>query len=192
MKRPSKNRLAILLNGPPQVGKDTLAELIPLPKATLADIPRAEAAKYYDYVDEFFYLASAQETKNVVHPALGKTPRQALIDFAEQVAKPTRGSDCFAKQFAEEQTVYHEFVMTDLGFPVEAEELAKKFDLVITVQLEREGCSFENDSRTYVDSVASNNPVIRFDNNWRGDEDCVDKAKQLRAQIEAEVEKHFR
>ena len=167
------NTTCIAFNGPPGIGKDTIVSLI-VPKdgtgvhvGTLAEMIREEAEQYYNYPG-FVANWGDRAWKEAYCPILGKTRRQAIIDYSEKVVKPNKGSDYFAEQFAAKMSNHKCSIMTDLGFDEEAYCLAEKIDLVIIVQLHHPEFDFSKDSRSYVEISAPNVRTIKY---WtqRGD-----------------------
>ena len=102
----------IILNGPPNIGKDTLGnnvqQLIGWPRMEFKEALYRETASYYgvDLVT-FAMLASGRTTKEVPMPTLGGlSPRQAMIHVSEEVIKPKFGKQFFgAKAYELIQTL---------------------------------------------------------------------------------------
>ena len=167
------NNTCIAFNGPPGIGKDTLvAMMVPHERTTvhvgtLSVLIREEAEKYYNYPG-LVANWDDRDWKEAHCPILGKTRRQAIIDYCEQVVKPNKGSDYFAEQFADAMSNHKCSIMTDLGFDTEAYCLSEKIDLVIIVQLHHPDFDFSKDSRSYVEIDAPNVRTIKY---WthRGD-----------------------
>lgn len=155
----------IILNGPPNIGKDTLGnnvqQLIGWPRMEFKEALYRETASYYgvDLVT-FAMLASGRTTKEVPMPTLGGlSPRQAMIHVSEEVIKPKFGKQFFgAKAYELIQTLdgsTDTVVFSDGGFVEEAEYLVGMGFEVHIIQLHAEGRDFGNDSRNYVNLVGA-------------------------------------
>lgn len=97
-----------------------------------------------------------------------KTPRKELIDKSEKEIKVEHGEGGVAVITAGYMKEYDNwqdqlFIFSDGGFNVEIGALCKELgitkDQITVVRLDAEGCSFNNDSREYID-----NPNIRLFN----------------------------
>ena len=156
----------IILNGPPNIGKDTLGnnvqQLIGWPRMEFKEALYRETASYYgvDLVT-FAMLASGRTTKEVPMPTLGGlSPRQAMIHVSEEVIKPKFGKQFFgAKAYELVQTLedrhLRTVVFSDGGFEEEAQYLIDQGCEVHIIQLHAEGFDFGNDSRNYVTLVGA-------------------------------------
>lgn len=155
--------VALILNGPPGCGKDTMANIalqLGWVKRQFKDALYAKTAEYYKVgLENFIELASNRDTKDSVRPAglFGKTPREALIHVSEDVFKPRHGSDYFGKVEADSVRKYFGrvggdafIVYPDGGFPDEVHAVGREFDLTIVVRLHRVGFDFSSDSRDYI------------------------------------------
>ena len=87
------------------------------------------------------------------------TPRDMLIAVAENIIKPEFGNNIFAvdalnsiRQHMLNNIGGNIFVMPDCGFDYEADVIKGAFPnaKVVVVQIEREGHTFDNDSREWV------------------------------------------
>lgn len=168
MKMPPAN-MCVAFNGPPGIGKDTIAELLlksagsRVYRGTLATMIRKMAAEHYN-MPEFPVVSADRVTKDKHYPGFPEgisTPRQALIFFSEKIIKPRHGADYFAERFAKELEPYPMSIMTDLGFDVEAHCLADRIDFNIIVQLHHPEFDFSGDSRGYVNIERDNVVTIR-------------------------------
>lgn len=160
----------ILVNGPPYSGKDTVANHIC--ESFHPDVRhfrfktilyRAVSMFYGLSYDKVLELCTAgPEIKDVAHPLFkGKSPRQALIHISETVMKPNFGDDIVSNLTAIDITNAADqcdgkfiAVMSDCGFPAEVEQMKNLLGLsrkdVYVIRVERNGCSYEGDSRTYL------------------------------------------
>lgn len=146
---------AIIFNGPPGSGKDTLADLVErhyqCAHVRFKDglVPLVLAAYRVDQA--WFTAHYTRELKDQPCAELaGMSPRQALINMSENVIKPAFGDAAFgliaAKRITDQLTVF-----SDGGFVSELQPIVDLLGArhVLIVQLTRHGCTFENDSRTY-------------------------------------------
>jgi hypothetical protein len=145
-----------MINGPPRSGKDTFGEFCltqenveiikfaePLHAAARASVPPREL-EYYAYTH-----------KEEVIPSLGISYRQLCIEISENFYKPTFGIDVFGRIAASTMSGLgkgYTWVITDSGFAYEAKPV---IDLVgasncTLIRLHRHGCSYKNDSRSYI------------------------------------------
>lgn len=156
----------IILNGPPNCGKDTLGAILVeygFVKHAMKDQLYIDTAKEFGVnLYELVRRASDRELKE--EPWLELTlpesdslsrilsPREALIHTSENIIKPTQGDDYFGLAAAEACRVAGDplVVFTDGGFQAEIAPLLKTFHSVVVFRLQREGCSFEGDSRKYL------------------------------------------
>jgi len=156
----------IILNGPPNVGKDTIAEgmqefgfhqmafktRLYLDTVTHFNAPIDEFMDRATdrYLKEQSWLKLALPTDTDYLQLL--SPREALIHVSENVIKPLHGDQYYGEQVVETalQHGYQKIVMSDGGFPEEVIPLYDAFEHVIICRLHREGCSFEGDSRSYL------------------------------------------
>ena len=158
-----KTDLAVLLNGPPNCGKDTIAdELVKLgySKYTFKQSLYKATADFFNItLDTFLMLANsrvAKETKNILlkHPSFDSllSPREALIFVAEEVIKPTYGNSYFGCQTSAqiEADQPSKVVISDCGFEYEIKPIQNITNKVIVVSLYKKDCLFNNDSRNYI------------------------------------------
>lgn len=159
------NRPIIILNGPPNCGKDTLADALSdvAVKVEFKHALYKETAKYCKVdLSHFTNLATNRSTKEKYIHMLGCTPRGALIHVSENIIKPQYGKQFFGKALARtisQRPWASAFVVSDGGFDEEIEPL-HDVGKVLIVRVLRDGCSFEGDSRKYLD-----NPICVLDNN---------------------------
>ena len=169
--------LVIMFNAPPRAGKDTACEIL------MRKFP--ESVKY-EYFKEYLYKESAKvlgldfnfwasvcqngdlKDKPMLRLQTGEaegslTPRDILINVAENILKPKHGKDCIAnatahkiaktiQQFKAEKGYNPIIVVPDLGFPYEADAVRAIIPSaeVAVVHIKREGYTFDGDSRNYV------------------------------------------
>lgn len=153
----------ILLNGPAGVGKDTLGAMLReklIEEKHNAYIDKfsfplkAAVATFFRLTDaEFQYYFETPEKEKPQSRFCGVTPRQALINFSENYAKPTFGEAVFAKAcLARNKDTPGFVIITDCGFTVEYMTVhdALPAGHTFLVALERDGLTFEGDSREYI------------------------------------------
>ena len=162
----------ILVNGPPQSGKDTLGRLV------VAELERrgrpARVEKFAEPIKRGAHSAYGlpptldtehfNDCKDVPEPRFhGRTPREVYIAFSEAFMKPLHGDGIFGELLAQRLLRGGArapvgpgacVVVTDSGFDAEAERLAEELGLsaesVTVARVSRPATSFEGDSRDYV------------------------------------------
>lgn len=183
-----------LVNGPPNSGKDAacsfLANTYKHNYHTLHTCFKQKlwslAAALYCIDEETFYtLATTRETKEVKIPTIKGmlSPRDMLIDTSENIIKPNFDKKYFGHALVQycDQQYYESYkedklvvFVSDCGFTDEIlaviNDAQLKPDDVVLIKLVREGCSFANDSRSYVDLPEGYNNVYTVDNNGTIDE----------------------
>ena len=169
----------ILFNSPPGSGKTTAAQLLydvfdkyedvhVFKYAFSRPLKEATHAMYgIDYPWDAF-----EPTKDLPQEKFfGLTPRQAYIKVSEEMVKPVLGNDHWGKVFAAHAEKFNMLIgetviiISDCGFKSEVDALKKKIgaDNITLVRLTREGTSFVNDSRSYVED--KDIFTATFDNN---------------------------
>ena len=174
----SQNKVEIIfVNGPPRSGKDTVGALLvqhsPRVVRTMKFAKELKDRVHLAY--KLFNSNGGGPIPTEIFDAVkdqpqefffGKTPREVYIAFSEDFMKPTHGEGIFGRMLLQnlkrgiEQEAAHlpenkrtEFiVITDSGFRCEAEPIIEHFgaENCRLLQLQREGCSFDNDSRNYI------------------------------------------
>lgn len=163
----------ILLNGPPRCGKDTAAELLlahlPFPVAHVKFAePLRQAIPAMFGLGKGTWMRLYQHDKDVPSRLLkGMSPRQAMIWLSEDVMKPTFGYDIFghlAINQIEDATKepQNNIVLSDSGFTRETRCLIDRYGIenLLLLQMYRDGCTFANDSREYIDIEGLNTSHI--------------------------------
>lgn len=150
-------RTLVMLNGPPQCGKDTAGGII----STLCAIP-SHIDKFARVVKDRTHAAygisnathdAYEHCKDDPHPDfLGISPRDAYIAFSEAFLKPLHGKQIFGEFLARdlEHVSAPVSILTDCGFQEEIPPVLALFDQAYIIRLHRRGKSFRGDSRSYV------------------------------------------
>lgn len=154
----------VLFNGPPSVGKDTIA-------GAFADSKKYKTFSFADPLKRGIHVTldlphteprAYELTKNIRQDDFfGLAPRETYIEVAERSYRKVFGKAIFAKiaakgMFREIQiTREKKFCIFDLGFPIEVTHMCDVFGMdfnIYVVNVAREEASFEkrNDSRRYV------------------------------------------
>lgn len=151
----------ILLNGPPGCGKDTIGRIISSACGALEEkfaSPLKQSVPHiYDIKPSFWRNnMDIHGVKDQPHPLLfDKSPRDVQIAISEALLKPLHGEDVFGKIMANKlnASAAVNIVITDSGFQAEAEHLVDVFgpDSIMVWNIHRKGCSFDGDSRDWVD-----------------------------------------
>ena len=152
----------VVLNGPPNCGKDTLADMLVeygLHKHQMKEQLYIDTAKEFG-VDLTWLTRKASDrvSKEVHHRDLilngmPISPRQALIFTSENIIKPNHGDDYYGQAAVNRCRARNSTlaVFSDGGFQSEIEPLQKAYHNVIIFRLHREGHTFEGDSRAYLE-----------------------------------------
>ena len=167
-------------NGPPESGKDTLAELLAthmdkqgvtlpvrfeslsIPLRKLAYTMVGITTEIPAILDGDFY----SEFKSRHFPSLNRTGRQLMIDVSERFLKPTYGLEVMAQLLLERNEGFPGILLVrDLGFQCEVDPLVRAVgeDNLAIVSVCRAGKTFEGDSREWVDTRPDR--VTRIHNN---------------------------
>lgn len=157
--------ICIILNGPPDSGKDSLARLF----MTAVDCVHLEVKDKLFQValvvsgishEEWFTRYNNRKLKELPWDRLGGlSQRQFLIKISEEWIKPIFGQDYFGRQAAVAASKFIGFnqsvIFTDGGFPDELNTMLEVLgeDNVLLVRLHREGRDFSNDSRNYLPDI---------------------------------------
>ena len=150
---------AIILNGAPGAGKDTIgailadryeqARLISF-KAPMFQIARAILGESrFEY---FMFLYEDRLHKEKPDSMLnGKSPREFMIWISESIIKPEFGNDYFGIRAAHKiKESDGTVIITDGGFPEETQAIINEGIEVKLCRIHRDGCTFEGDSRSHL------------------------------------------
>jgi hypothetical protein len=156
--------MIIMLNGAPGCGKDTAADYLfekyRVKKTKMAAVLKERLFALHKIgntpSNHKFYFEENKDRP--LGEFYNRTPRQCLIQLSEQYYKPLFGKDIFTKLWIEKYVGsdprdYRICSISDIGFQEEVNCLQKlKFVKFTLIQIYRDGCSFDNDSRNYVTS----------------------------------------
>lgn len=178
----------LFLNGPPRSGKDTAASYLH-DKYGAYTTKFAKALKEATHAlyglgalpDDHFEVSKSKPNKVF----FGLTPRQAYIKVSEELVKPVLGKDFFGQVMLEtckraEGEGHDLIAISDSGFADEAQPLIDYFGpeqvYLVHIYAESRGCTFENDSRSYIKL-----PGLPLDNVWvlNNNSFIVDYHKQI-------------
>lgn len=158
----------VFINGPPGSGKDTLAQHL---RAKLRGLQVVKFAGHLKRATHFAHClfdvaddpGAFEASKDRPLPEFfGVPPRLAYIAFSERYMKPLHGKDVFGRilvremdQLARRILGLTGFAISDSGFAEEAQPVIARFGaancLLIRVHAEARGCTFEGDSRAYIE-----------------------------------------
>lgn len=164
-------KTVIIFNGPPGSGKDEACNYM---LGVFNCVHMMFKDKLFELVlaiynvdhEEFFELYNNRETKEEPTCLLrGESPRSAMIKVSEEIIKPNLGKDYFGLAAAENMPTHGMVVFSDGGFD---EELGPVYDEcdgnMYIVRLHRDGCNYDNDSRSYIESFRDAK-IFDIDNN---------------------------
>lgn len=174
----------VIMNGPPSSGKDDAAKFLvskiksfntnALHKEVKENLFNAVKSAYgvsEDVWNELYQRENKElPSYYLVNNGIAISPRQAMINMSENVLKPLFGKSVFGKMAANSVVENAINVFSDGGFVEEAICLTDRVGGVNTliIQIERQGCTFEGDSRGYI--TLPNVKCIRITNNGTLDE----------------------
>ena len=150
----------VILNGPPNSGKDTIAAAMVEAdpewrrvRRFKEELYRVAAMLYCVPYEDVVEICNDRELKDAYHDAFGCTPREALIYVSESVVKPHFGDEWFGRKAALSLESGCTHFFSDGGFMAEMNPLlaAVGENNFLLVTLVRPGCDFSNDSRDYLD-----------------------------------------
>lgn len=163
----------LIINGPPNSGKDELANILVLRygyvrkrefKEKLFELVKS----IYSVSDKVFNDIYTDRTKKEIGNPIfdGLSVRAAMIKVSEQVIKPVYGNQYFGRAAARMLVEGSLNVFSDGGFEDENIPLIEKVGIenFKIIRLERDGCNFDNDSRCYLpnhDYLIKNNGSMK-------------------------------
>lgn len=153
----------IIFNAPPGAGKDEAINYLKK-NGTIFSFSfksrlKAITLAIYNIPEKVWDAWYTREGKELRRPELmGKSQREALIHTSETVIKPVFGSRYFgqaeARNIIQNATEkYYIAACSDGGFNEEVRPLIDEFgaENVFIVRIHRDGCTFEGDSRNWID-----------------------------------------
>lgn len=155
----------ILFNGPPDCGKDyacnVLVEKDLAWKHSFAKVLKETTHQFFGIHRPWnWYEGSVKDTP--LPDFWGMSPRQAYIWMSEEVIKPKFGKQFFGDKLAEAIKGYGKneaVVISDCGFSEEIEPIINLAggSNALLIRISSQGCSFQNDSRSYIyrDDISS-------------------------------------
>ncbi len=150
----------IFVNGPPRSGKDQAGMILKRThnvRIYKLSRPMKDALAAFFYIDHFMMKDEIEPNKDTRSAEFGDLSWRGIqISFAETWAKPVLGQDILGKlgvMFLKQGTTYDITVITDSGFVEECMPIVKHIgiDNCLLIQLSRDGCTFEGDSRSYIE-----------------------------------------
>ncbi len=145
----------VFLNGPPRSGKDTAADAL-VTSFNAFHYKMSQPLKLA--VPALIGMKHEELEKRKDEPTwFGPTYREMQIAMSEVYAKPLLGKDVFGRiavtHLKNHMAPGRVMVISDCGF---VEEMIPIIEWInhrncLIIQLHREGCDFNNDSRSYVD-----------------------------------------
>ena len=160
----------ILFNGPPSSGKDLGTSYLDkaydvFPFSFKTQLKAITLAIYAIPENQWNIWYSDRQEKELPRPELnGLSCRQALIHVSENIIKPAYGYEFFGSVEAKKLLRHKDTTIaaaSDAGFDEEVNPLIEAFGAhnINIVQIHRAGCSFDGDSRNWI-----NHPNIPIDN----------------------------
>lgn len=186
----------VLLNGPPGSGKDTVGELVGALYEEWGDnINEYHGVRMMKFATPLkkhvcsmlnINMQTLEKIKDKPHYILnGDTPRQYMIHY-DKFIKDKYGNDFFGCRFADKLEDIDlgdtkAIIVTDCGFIEELLCLVDKVNLnrhnVKLVQLHRTRCTFEDDSRSYLNPGMIETLVV--DNNDKTIQETAEEIFQI-------------
>lgn len=172
------SKLVIILNGPPNTGKDVGARhLVEFLQKLNIPASHAEFKKklialtqiIWDVDSSTWDFLYTRELKEVPSKLFGgMSPRQALIHTSETVVKPNYGQRYFGESAS--RVLQEGFnIFSDGGFTEELIPLQEYvgYENVLVVRLHRPDCDYSGDSRSYLPDTSASSIVDLYNH---GDE----------------------
>lgn len=165
------------INGPPGSGKSSLAALLCNNDRTVWRESFAQPIRdmmYAVFFPEegpisFSFDLRDMSAKQALHPYAKDaihTNRSVMISFSENWMKPAFGNDIFGRlcyaRCKEQELFYDRFVIDDSGFAHETEYIISQVgaENCLLIHLNRPGCDFAGDSRSYIDLPISSITLV--------------------------------
>ena len=162
----------IIFNGPPKSGKDEAASYFKRRGFAHLSFKHQlfkETINEFD-VDAIWFMDGFNDRSTKERPEdelRGMSRREAMIHTSEDVIKPKYGKSFFGDKVAEELDIGNEYVISDGGFVEELEPIIDKIgeENILLIQLVRDNCTYENDSRRYFNGYC----IKEFINGYKSD-----------------------
>lgn len=158
--------VCIILNGPPGSGKDAIASMMPssFMHCQFKDELFRQAFELSGVTrEEWFRRYKDRKLKEQPWWRLrGKSQREYLIWISEVLTKPYEGVEYYGKKAAEfaKAFKYKNIVFSDGGFTDEMPPMQEAYGAnLFIIHLHRDGCTFEGDSRDYVQGLPNTHVV---------------------------------
>lgn len=162
--------MIFLFNGPPGSGKDEAAEFLGVfgvKHLSFKNVLFQATCDQFDVDYEWFMEGyNDRELKEAAVPELdGMSRREAMIYTSESVIKPRYGKEYFGAFVSREIEPDYDYAISDCGFEEELRPVINKIgrENVVLVQLGRDGCTYDNDSRRYVRSSTVENIILGYE-----------------------------
>ena len=184
----------LIFNAPPGAGKDYAAKVIVdnfqsrglrAYHTKFAKFLKKATHKLYSIPYSWDYFEG--ELKDLpCEEFYGKTPRQAYIALSETFFKPLYGEDFFALRLCDEllslKTRNNLIVISDGGFKPETAALFNSIGKrnICIVQVTSDGCTFDNDSRFYVDFEGVKTVKLHNNKDKQYEQDILELAESWR------------
>lgn len=158
----------VLLNGPPGSGKDTLAKalvdagvgIVHEYKKHLFDYARTRLTRAEMAEIDRIWGAGSESHRQKDEPNYilgGCTPRQKVISVST-IARGLHGDNVFSLMFLREAQPGTTYIVPDVGYDSDYWSLTTHYH-VLVVRLSRDGCTFANDSRKYLDGPRADDVI---------------------------------
>lgn len=167
----------IIFNAPPQSGKDTCAEYCcqflpsvhsrfkkPLIEmcSNILKVESTDFLRCYEKKKDFKGTIHINNSFTYHKEAFNLSIREFMIHISENVMKPTFGDMFFGLYAGQNLNTEKWNIFSDGGFPEEIKGLCEYIpkENIIVVKIQRDGCSFENDSRGWIDESLVGETIV--------------------------------
>lgn len=152
--------MIILLNGPTGVGKTEATKII---TKNCKHVKEYKVSWPLERTVPMLFSLGYLQVENIrkdkdkpVPELLNTSIRDAQIRLSEDFLKKFYGEDVLGRIACNAvRSIASRHVLVDIGFTIEAKAMIKEFgsDKFALLQIDREGCSFDNDSREWIDDT---------------------------------------